>query len=129
MLTPPLILFIDDGVHIFSSGEEIARQIEAADVREYPEGFGFGFDSEGHGFRLAVERFQRKLFLWFEIFDERVRVVSDLTLTLETAPDITRDQMIGFLSQRDSKLREPDFMRLANQELFRKVIREALRAN
>jgi hypothetical protein len=116
----PLILFLDDGVHLFRSIDDAEQSQEAVDVRNNPRWFGYGYDSLGQGLRLRTSKAKRT-FLGIPLRSESVVLHLDNSISLQT--DVRAHELMAeYLLRKFPKLVESQVNALPAFELLQRIV-------
>jgi hypothetical protein len=119
-IIPPIVLFLDDGVHIYGCAEEVEIDLEAPDVRDSPE--WRGFDSNHNGLSLGVIAHRRKVLGLLTINEERVQLRVDESVSLDSISDTIREQMVEYLLFRNNEVNEAGLMQMTAKNLLDQIL-------
>jgi hypothetical protein len=120
----PLVLFLDDGVHVFGSIVDAEQSQESIDVRNNPSWFGYGYDSSGNGLRLDVFTYERKV-LGFSLKEEGVKLRIDESVSLDSTSNTTIDQMREYLFGIDAEGDEKEVPQFSAKDMLNQIFEKA----
>ena len=125
-VVPPVVLFLDDGVHVFASVADAEQSVEAIDVRNHPE--WQGFDSQFHDVRLDIFPYERKV-LGFALKEEGIKLRVDPSMSIDATSDRIKGQMRDYLFGVNSEGNDKELSQLSAKDMLNQIFKKAADTN
>jgi len=122
-ITPPILIFQDDGAHVYESIIVAEQSHESIDVHQSPSFFGYGYDSFAQGVRLSVKEIKREIAFGFKVHDTGVILKLAPEVLLDNDPN-ARDSILKYIGHMHPAIEAKYLAKLPIRELLKTALRK-----